>query len=401
MPISALLSYKKMTKPESDPPDDLTARCKAAGLDIRYEEPEEYGMASGHIIFDPAEPDEWTVAIISPIEEEILLKSEFEKYRPTPGYDGMWSKSNRTIECELVCKSPILTGDNELTSLAYACHLPRDSFNNPGFRFEIPTPQGGPTVSIGWSSAELLIWRGASPSIHLISQTARTPSIRIGGVSVATKQDARKLLEQYGASALLELDVQGFVSRLRTHQPWEFRFTTDKPRQLQTITTTPSIEAANLYWQGRFSDGISATFICYYQVLEYFFPKFSPQPNPPPKNKPKEVVMLENTIRSIISNDELRSLLESDSHLKSYYLKTTQDISPESIPLANTNSNLINSSAKRIYSIRCMLVHKKSGHGGSVLLPLSPEVSKLKNDTRLVKKLAQICLRKTSTPLPF
>jgi hypothetical protein len=374
--------------------NELDRRCASAGLEIRSQDTDEYGVGGCNYIAEPGSK-QWAILLTEPLAEERILATRFECFRPLLSYEAMWSRAERIIECELACEQALFSQDDVFSLLLSALGHSREESKQSAFRLPIPVAGNGPQVSIGWASEELRVWRCVSPAVHFIQSTEPLPSLRIEGVSNLDEHRATMTLMELGAAALLELDRFDFVARLRRPMPWSlyFRQKGYAPPTLTPLTTAPLIEPTTLYWQGRSATNLPAQFMGYYNVLEYFFPFLSRQN--------RELGQFKDVLSSVISADELREIIDSDSHLTEHYRKPKQDFVDETIP-AEKAGDLRPDTATRMYRIRCRLVHSKaSSKYPGVFLAQSTDASLLYADSLLMRHLARAALHHKAAPLSF
>jgi hypothetical protein len=152
----------------------------------------------------------------------------------------------------------------------------------------------------------------------------------------------------------------------------------------------------SLYWYARRAFGMPLLqFLAFYQTIEYYFPMYSrneaikrvrtflkdPSFNVHSDGDVSRLIsslepgrsgglgderaQLRATIIQCVEARDLREFLESDERLGRFYKAQAEwkTISDKKIPLGNTEADLRNDVADRIYEIRCKIVHAK-GDGG-------------------------------------
>lgn len=113
-----------------------------------------------------------------------------------------------------------------------------------------------------------------------------------------------------------------------------------------------------------------------------------------------ELDQLTSTIRTCVSHEEVREFLNID-YIKNFLL-SPQGKAFHQIPIKQSADDLRNDLAKRIYDIRCRIVHTKADGGKSkvdLLLPFSKEAKLLSCDVEIVKFIARAVLINASTVL--
>lgn len=173
--------------------------------------------------------------------------------------------------------------------------------------------------------------------------------------------------------------------RLRTHYPFRLNFSSPRQRSpLSAVVSAPEPIPARLYWYARQADrqGRAAQFLGFYQVLEYFFPRYSIAKEVTRLRKElssapagidggsdatlrlllseiygrrgvgKEEQQLGELLNMVVSKDDLRSFLDGDPVLREFYRKAPMPFVSEGISLENPRADLRNESASRLYQIR-------------------------------------------------
>jgi hypothetical protein len=185
-------------------------------------------------------------------------------------------------------------------------------------------------------------------------------------------------------------------------------------------------QALELYQYGRFAAGLPLLeYLAYYQSLEYFFPFFAREQTvnsvrsqllhpafdaeddgalgrlinlaaPAGRGGMAEREQLRATVRACISEAVLREFMESDVSYTQHFCDKKQAVKGVgTIQLSQTQTDLRDQVADRIYAIRCRIVHAKQDGGAAnvdVLLPASAEADSLQVDIELVRMVAQHAL---------
>ncbi|ROS43334.1 hypothetical protein [Amycolatopsis thermoflava] len=261
-------------------------------------------------------------------------------------------------------------------------------------------------------------------------------TIKIYEVDAADSDQVRKLIESLTDPLFLEIDlicnVAVRISRRRSP-------TTDR-RRLANIDTVSlgdlpkrkySAEASSLYFYARSADEMPLLqFLAYYQVAEFFFPKYwqiklvqrvqNILINPTFSSDREEDVLrlirmigktgrrvgseeeaLTQVIESCCGDDDLLEFLEESPEREQFFEKSKAIKGVENINKKNKNAALHSQVAKRIYSLRCRVVHsKEDGDEDKIepLLPFSDEVNRLSFDIDLIEFVARRVLVATSSP---
>jgi hypothetical protein len=426
---------------DQDPFAELERRCAAVGLTVE-EETEEFENTDGTIsgqhngwCISSATGDFARAAILyHPWDVEFALSTSFERFRPIQGYEAMWSPSEGIIEAEIILRPPTFLDEHAFSELLRRLGLSAPNLDPRSIAIPFPAKPGDPTITLRFASPELLIWRTTSPAVHLIDKDSLVPSIRIEGLQLRSEAEAKEQLETLGNAALLELDLRaGVAARLRTHYPWRIRIGASKPKAtLQRIEYTPEVVPVSLYMHARLGTyNLAAQFLGFYQALEYFFPRCSISSeiqrlrteiiNESPSfaavtdadlrlvlertrlNRGRgvgfEVDQFQHTIKAAVEAAELRTFIGENKGLREFYAKLAPPIVGDRIRVEEGNRDLRQDAAKRLYNIRCRIVHTKEEPDDSVFIPFAAEVAELEPDVQLIRFLAQRTLWAYARPL--
>lgn len=188
-----------------------------------------------------------------------------------------------------------------------------------------------------------------------------------------------------------------------------------EPRNLYTY------QAARLYLIGRQQDILVAKYLAYYQAIEYFFPMIvesetitavdivlaDPRFQRKDGSQAREVVaavrrtkeetqteekQLRAAIKAAVSSEELRSFLSSPFRVEYFTAKQQALAGVQKLLLNPEAPDLIEHVARRVYTLRCRIVHSKSGLSIDVPGPLWPgteESNSMWYDVELIEFLAQ------------
>jgi hypothetical protein len=167
----------------------------------------------------------------------------------------------------------------------------------------------------------------------------------------------------------------------------------------------------------------------FYQVLEYFFPRFSREysvnqlarflksPAFSPHNSDdvikaveianssstgsiSEVDQLKVTIRAVVSGVEVRRFIE-ESGLEDQLQRKKSELSNQLVR-SSSDVDMLDQLSERIYDIRCRIVHSKSMNsrdGGPGLLPGTHHDDLVLGEVELIRFLAEQALLSASGPL--
>jgi hypothetical protein len=275
-------------------------------------------------------------------------------------------------------------------------------------------------------SAELL-----SIDTHDRSDQCQTLGIKLLNQECRNHDEALELLERTSSALFFEMDlrynIQLMLARRRSSalQAWPHTLKTSD-KDAQKAPQMPRVryqrDAVSLYLHGRSSRDLPLSqFLAYYQAIEYHFPFFverdllkrirnelrDPRFNPENEShlqrllrltgsgarKPiSEQEQLRITLAECVDETGLAAFLKGDDARwraigDKSTIKCVQVVNDK-----NRDFPLIAQLAKRIYQIRCRIVHAKEDGGPEatpLLLPASPEVRYLWHDVGIVQYLAQ------------
>ncbi|MFI5728533.1 hypothetical protein ACIA49_00315 [Kribbella sp. NPDC051587] len=299
----------------------------------------------------------------------------------------------------------------------------------PPWLVGISNPSSGAKVEIGSASARFSA---------LSSSLSNAETIRISGIPVHGHDQALKVLEEIRNDIAFEFDLRygaGFELLRRPTGRASSR-TGQIGHDLQQPTWPQnrySTDALSLYWYARSAINLPLLeFLAYYQVLEFYFshhirrqsiialreelkdPRFRSDSDDDLSRilriasndsgtRNNEEEQLQAALRGTVSKENLLSFISSqDSILDSLTGKRILDGVPQ-LNLQDKGSDVRDQLARRIYAIRCRVVHSKADGGArrSVpLLPFSQEAGRLDGDIQVLRFLAQKAIIAGSTPRP-
>jgi hypothetical protein len=264
----------------------------------------------------------------------------------------------------------------------------------------------------------------------------------IGGRDVGGHDEALSLLETVSAAVFFELDLIHKVPLMLSVDPNLARRQRDSPKAATNGYRSPKLpmsryseEAVSLYSYARSAYGMPLLeFLAYYQVAEYYFRQFAQgeiiqrlkQELRDPrfdrdddrdvarlmslaggasgKSFLSELDQLTATIAGSVDEATLRQFLED----RPLMLKALSDKSTiRGVPplnLKNSNERVVDQVARRIYGIRCRIVHTKEDGGKTaqpMLLPFGEEARSLRYDIALMRFIARQVLVARAVAAPW
>jgi hypothetical protein len=254
--------------------------------------------------------------------------------------------------------------------------------------------------------------------------------LTVTGLNVTRHDDAKQQLERLVGDLAFEFDLKygiPFALQTRAMGPRvgfaTRRRTTDNPPTFPTQGYGP--EPLSLYWYGRSATNMPLLrYLAYYQVLEFHFPHFFQRElldrlkaelkdplflpgddahlsrlvalmSTSPGGRGSEAEQLAATIRACVTVDTLRTFLTDNPRIKQAVTGKRLLDGVSQINLEDKSYDLRDQVSKRVYAIRCRIVHTKdddTSYGARMLLPFSPEAERLQADVSLVQFLAQKAL---------
>jgi hypothetical protein len=240
----------------------------------------------------------------------------------------------------------------------------------------------------------------------------RDATLTLTGTRIASCEDAVIRLDSIGAAFLFQLSLaRGYLCSLA-----ELPTVTDDPVprlgedvyqwDLEPAFPQRSIPPDPLklyYYAGTLSNEYpSLRFLAYYQVIEYFFSRYSRRDTAPPaRRRRSEREQLQDTITSCVHPGLLRSLLTSYEHDGVPLGRHLADrrrltgVAPVDTDRTTDDGDLLTALARRIYGIRNRIVHAKQGWSeddSGPIFPFSPESAALRADVETLRYVAASAL---------
>ncbi|EAQ27964.1 hypothetical protein NAP1_10233 [Erythrobacter sp. NAP1] len=400
----------------------LKERCDAADIEVREREFED-GEKLLSILLPRGRNTRAVPA--SGGRADKLLEIKFEKYVFLEGFDAVCCYNEQTIEA-LVRGYPIPAALNRFIELAS-----QEDDKSSAIVLEGDAPSGAPVASLGRVSNDLAVLLGAR-------YLSRSISLKIQGGGFTNQEEARALLRKLADSIGFQMDLQygtGFsLIQERNRRFISRRRRPDRDAKIKFPTHEYEAAPMSLYWYARDARGLPLLrFLGLYQCIEYFFPTYSESEakrrlglilkDPSFRtDRDSDLARLltamklsrngfgdeRSQLRAVfdacIDPDELREFIASTSGLQDHLSSKSKKMNIHKVPTANTNLDLRNDVATRIYDIRCKIVHTKDDDhpdGRGMILPFSEEAETLEFDNLLLEFLAQKVLISSSVPIRF
>ena len=434
--------------------EEIKRRCEEAGLEYEDDSPQV-------LIWFPRGTETYDLYVEPGSHAEWVANEPFDEYVRLEGYEASWSRNRRMIECNLILiedyQGPSFYTGQRLVAEAFK-RLGREqhgsSFASQRVHFE---PVNGLSISIGWcSNVHAFVQEATGYADDLededdpedwndfVSQDVqieRSLTIQISGTDVADHDSAIELLKRVGNSLLFQIDVSYQLGlALQRERPRRVQFPAWSLGEREDRKPLPPIkyqydpEAMSLYWYARAATATPLLrFLAYYQIIEFYFPKYAHhRAMTTIRNVLKdprfdalrdtdvmkvfeairvnskgrfrsEVQQLEAAIEHCIQPEELRDFFLSNKWRYAFYDSEYQTkVARAKIPLRGPSFDHHKDVARRVYEIRCRIVHTKAGYEEQEpLLPFDPEVEFLRFDIDLIEFLARKVLMEASTSQPL
>lgn len=362
-----------------------------------------------------------------------LMQFNFEKFVVIDSYHAVCCYDEDYLECYIKLLTPSSSqiawnrlnqklSDKELKSLKHGQNV---------IKVTRPTDDGEQTIAVGLASEKLSLL--CKPERFL---SGPLPAIRLTGFKIRSQEDAIRTLEQIATSFFFQIDTLYRVAFATSRERLSLRNSVRKIKDDDVSLTFPTHaydEApASLYFYARGAIRLPLLqFLAYYQAIEYYFSIYSKASaqrrirtilKDPGFRADKDVDIarllnslaasrssefgnersqLKATLQECLDEEDLRLFLAEDEERKDF-LSRRRDLKVSQIPIGSPNSDLISEVAKRIYDIRCKIVHTKATGeepGFELLLPFSKEAQMLTYDIELIHYVCRRVLITASMPL--
>ncbi|WP_460660871.1 hypothetical protein [Kribbella swartbergensis] len=300
------------------------------------------------------------------------------------------------------------------------------SLHPPPWRVEISGLPVGVKVEIGTASERFAVFD------HLLD----SETIRISGVPFQGHDEAVSVLEEIRNDLAFEFDLKygaGFDLRRRPRGRSETRG--GVANQQLPAPKWPqnrySADSLSLYWYARSARGLPLLeYLAYYQVLEYYFPHHLQRQSitalreelKDPRfradsdddlsrilqiastgigSRGSEEDQLQATFRGTVTKENLLDFIISHESVQKDLTGKRILAGVPQLNLQDKGSDIRDQLARRVYAIRCRIVHSKVDGGArqsSPLLPFSEEAGRLSADIQVLHFLAQKAIIVGSTP---
>ncbi|EJN31788.1 hypothetical protein PMI35_01277 [Pseudomonas sp. GM78] len=268
----------------------------------------------------------------------------------------------------------------------------------------------------------------ASPVFNAIYEyaTPRTVTMKVSGVQAKKHDSVLDLIQKVSGSLLFQIELITGMALIVKRQRTRHHKREDRQATIPLDVKFPDREfdhaPLSLYWYARSASGMPLLqYLAYYQVVEFYYPIYSQSEahrrlksilkNPTFRAEKDsdisrllsaiqvsrsgafgdERTQLKATIDECLDDGDLRSFL-SENEERTSFLSSKSKLVNSKLSISSVDSELKGEVARRIYELRCKIVHTKSDSRDSdieLLLPFSKEADLMQHDIELIKYVAQ------------
>jgi hypothetical protein len=362
---------------------------------------------------------------------------EFYKYRFVKGYEAIWSPEEDILECEVFTPFMGMLLRRLYRKLVVETEVQEEDREE---LITIPSPINGAEIELGASTTYFQYFSYLKeelprvPIRHMRGRNAVTLKVKNAGLK--HHADALNMVVKIFASICFQINVSTNISIQLA--PERFPRERDFRRDDEKVTLTQAryeydIEPLSMYWHAENMMGMPLQeYFSYYQAVEYYFTVYSFEEaqrkvrnliknplfnidNDKDLSKVLNVVkysnssnsfgnelsQLKSTIKACVNIDELREWFSEDGERSAFFeSKPAKKISKTTIKSSFLDDDLIDAIAKRVYEIRCRIVHTKGTDDNvEVLHPFSNEATQLKHDLAMIAMLCTKVIISNGRPL--
>ncbi|WP_421884004.1 hypothetical protein [Pacificispira sp.] len=360
-----------------------------------------------------------TVTVSDPEDAETILNNNFEDIRFIEGLDAYYESSTGIVHANVVALDPF---GSMLSSRLF-----RLSYQK--IKGEKPKKGSSDLLSLDFNGKFSISLRKPSDFNKVLSpySSPRSLSMTLSLHTTGSHHYIKETLQMISNSLFFQIeqecDLPLSLSRRNTSRRMDLNIIYGTKNDYPEISF-PKIQyeadAINLYWYA-----ISARkmplmqYLAFYQSIEFFFPKFSRQeakenirnilrrPNfkierdadiekifrvstsSSSRVYGSELEQLKSTVKSCIDENDLVDFINSQEDL-SQKLREKSTLSSQNVRADTRNPDLLDEVSRRIYEIRCRIVHAKSDENNKLppLMPYSEEEKYLHYDIVLIKYIS-------------
>lgn len=359
----------------------------------------------------------------------------FHKYRFVAGYEAIWSQEDGIVECEIDCPRDFGYWERILSK-----HItPDDPIGLRDREFIIHLKdEADKRIEISNSSEIFSSFYSYQNSARTRLRKIYPTTLIVSNLTLKTHADALKIVKELMSTVCFQLDdLTGLPLQLIAEkQPLSQKHNgySDEPIRIPTFDYKYDVEALSLYWNARSLSGMPlGQYLAYYQTIEFYYtvysnreaqlriknllkdPKFDVSKD---KDLSKvlnivkyndnsnafgnELDQLKATLKHCIDIEEVQDFIElQDMNKDIFNNPKIKKLAPQIINIQFDDSDVLFAEiAKRIYEIRCRIVHTKGIQDNvETLHPLSNEVKHIVADLKLIEFIAKRILIANSQPI--
>lgn len=362
-------------------------------------------------------------------------KDDFYKYRFISGYEAIWSSELGVVECQIDCHR-----DAGFWERILARHLGLKGVDILGIReYEIILRDDEECkIEISPSSETFSDFYNNQQARRIRHRKIYPTTIKVSNISLKTHGDALKIVQELMSTVCFQLDeITGLPLQLIAEQKPISRYHngySDESTSIPSFEYKYDVEALSLYWNARSLIGMPlGQYLAYYQTIEFYYtvysnrdaqlriknllkdPKFDVSKD---KDLSKilnivkfngnsnafgnELEQLKATLKHCVDIEEVEGFFKEQEFDKDTFTnRQVKKLSSQAINIQFSDSDLLYSDiAKRIYEIRCRIVHTKGIQNNvETLHPLSNETRYITPDLKLLEFIAKRILIANSQPI--
>ncbi|ELB7607252.1 TPA: hypothetical protein KD105_003043 [Vibrio parahaemolyticus] len=366
---------------------------------------------------------------------EQFAKDDFYKYRFVSGYEAIWSSELGIVECQIDCPR-----DTGLWERILARHIGIEDLGSIRNReFEIVLKDDEKCkIEISSASETFADFYSFQQPRRIRIRKVYPTTLKVSGLNLKKHGEALKVVRELMSSVCFQLDeVTGLPLQLISEQkPIGKRHNgyTEDCIVIPSFDYKYDVEALSLYWNARSLIGMPlGQYLAYYQTIEFYYtvysnrdaqlriknllkdPKFDVSKD---KDLSKilnivkynansnafgnELEQLKATLKHCIDIEEVEGFFtEQEFGKDTFSNQKIKKLASQAINMQFEDSDVLYSEiAKRIYEIRCRIVHTKGVQDNvETLHPLSNETKHISPDLKLIEFIAKRILIANSQPI--
>lgn len=354
-----------------------------------------------------------------------FISDDFYKYRFIQGYEAIWSEEEDIVECQIDCPRTFGMWERIL-----ARHIdPTNVISIRNREFDLPIPYDGKeSIKISDSSDVFSCFYSYRSELRFRNRRIHPTTIQVSGANVKSHADALKIVKGLMSTVCFQLDsITGLPLQLFAEQQEPSKRHNgfgDEPITIPKFDYTYDVEALALYWNAKALTGMPlGQYLAFYQTIEFYFTIYSyrdaqlriknllkdPQFdvgkekdlskilnivkfNNSSNSFGNELEQLKATLKHCVDAQDIKEFVSQEAMAKETFTnKQVKKLAKSAINLQYEDVDVLFADiAKRIYEIRCRIVHTKGVQDNvETLHPLSNEVRFIGSDLKLLEFVAK------------